>query len=369
MRSNNILGLIFTNTNEEKILELTSRRTMGSVPFGGKYRMIDFPLSNMANAGINNVGVITSKNFMSLMDHVGSGNAWDLSKRRSGLTVLPPYGGNAFTNLIETIFSVHGYIENSDEEYVLIAHCDSVTNFDYTKMYSNHIKTGADISLAYKRMECPPSKDFATVLDLDDNKQVKEIFVQPDTKGECNLFTGSMLIKKELLMRLVNECISSNNLDYKRYILQANVSKLKIVGYENKGFCRIIGSINDYFNANMDLFDSNIRRELFNAQRPIYTKVRDDMPSKYGLGSSVKNSLVAQGCVIDGSVNNCIISKGVYIGKGAKVSNCIIMQDSIVGDNTNLNYLIIDKDVKINNGRSLMGFESYPIYITKQSVV
>lgn len=369
MRSNNILGLIFTNTNEEKILELTSRRTMGSVPFGGKYRMIDFPLSNMTNAGINNVGIVTSKNFMSLMDHVGSGNAWDLSKRRSGLTVLPPNNGSVFSNLIETIFSLHGYIEHGDEEYVLISHCDAVTNLDYHKMYSNHVKKGADISIAYKRMECPASKNFATVLNIGNNGKVDEILIQPNTKGECNLFTGSMLIKKDLLMTLVKNCISTNNLDYKRYILQANVNSLRIFGYENESYCKIIASVNDYYNANMDLFNSNVREELFNAKRPIYTKVRDDIPSKYGLGSNVKNSLVAQGCVIDGCVENSIISKGVYIGKGAKVSNCIIMQDSTVGENTRLNYLIIDKDVNINNGRSLMGFESYPIYITKQSVV
>lgn len=369
MRSNNVLGLIFTNTNEEKILELTSRRTMGSVPFGGKYRMIDFTLSNMANAGINNVGVITSKNFMSLMDHVGSGNAWDLSKRRSGLTVLPPYNGNSFSNITETLFNLHSYIEHSNEEYVLIAHCDSITNFDYHKMYTNHIKKGADISLAYKRMDCPQSKSFATIFDLDETGRINEISVEPNKTGVCNLFTGSMLIKKDLLMKLVTECIGANKLDYKRHILQENVDNLKIYGYENKGYFRIIGSISDYFSANMDLFDTDVRKELFNSKRPIYTKVRDDIPTKYGLGSSVKNSLVAQGCVINGCVENCIISKGVYIGKGAKVSNCIIMQDSEIGDNTNLNYLIIDKDVTINSGRSLMGFESYPIYITKQSVV
>ena len=159
-----------------------------------------------------------------------------------------------------------------------------------------------------------------------------------------------------------------NQLDVRR-LIQSSLGKYSIYAYENKGYCAAISSINDYFEFNMDLMKKEVRDELFNPQRPIYTKVRDDAPSRYGLTSNVKNSIIAQGCVINGEVENCVISKGVYVGEGAKLSNCIVMQDTKIGCNTNLNYVIIDKDVTIKNGRSLMGYDSYPIYIAKKSVV
>ena len=166
----------------------------------------------------------------------------------------------------------------------------------------------------------------------------------------------------------IRNSLSLNQLDVKR-IIQKSIEKYNVYAYENTSYCAAISSINDYFEFNMDLMKKEVRDELFNPKRPIYTKVRDDSPSKYGLTSSVKNSIIAQGCVIDGEVENCVLSKGVYVGEGAKISNCIVMQDTKIGCNTNLNYVIIDKDVTIKDGRSLMGFDSYPIYIAKKSVV
>ena len=169
-------------------------------------------------------------------------------------------------------------------------------------------------------------------------------------------------------MQEIRNSLSLNQLDVKR-IIQKSIEKFNVYAYENTGYCAAISSINDYFEFNMDLMKKKVRDELFNPKRPIYTKVRDDAPSKYGLTSSVKNSIIAQGCVIEGEVENCVLSKGVYVGEGAKISNCIVMQDTKIGCNTNLNYVIIDKDVTIKDGRSLMGFDSYPIYIAKKSVV
>lgn len=369
MRSNDVLGFVFADTLDEKIPELSASRTTASIPIGGKYRLIDFVLSNMSNSGINNVGIVAKSNFLSLMDHVGSGSAYDLSKRRSNLTVLPPYGGKTFSNYVETIYNLHGYIENSREEYVLISPGNIVTNFDYNGVFDFHSNNNADITLVYKHGVVPSGYDRPVTVDVDETGRVQQIFIKPEASNETvNQFYGCVLIKKELLLDEIRKALSLNQLDVKR-IIQKSIGRLNVFAYENKDYCSAISSINDYFSFNMDLMKREVRDELFNPKRPIYTKVRDDAPSRYGLTSKVKNSIIAQGCVINGEVENCVLSKGVYIGEGAKISNCIVMQDTKIGCNTNLNYIIIDKDVTIKDGRSLMGFDSYPIYIAKKSVV
>ena len=195
MRGNNVLGLVFPNIHDELISELTAKRTMGSVPFGGKYRLIDFVLSNMVNSGINKVGVITNNNFASLMDHVGSGKAWDLSKRRGGLTVLPPFsqGYSKFNTPVESIYGVRGFINNSSEEYVLLSQCDCVFNIDYQKMISSHIKSGADITILYKTGEVPEHREQAIVLELGNDNRVEELLVKPRPEGERTHANGSVL--------------------------------------------------------------------------------------------------------------------------------------------------------------------------------
>lgn len=369
MRSNNVLGFIFATTLEDKLNELAASRTTASIPIGGKYRLIDFVLSNMSNSGINNVGIVTKSNYLSLMDHVGSGSAYDLSKRRSNLTILPPYGGKSMASYVETIYHMHGYIENCREEYVLIAPGNVVTNFDYTEIFDFHSKNHADITLVYRNSVIPSGYEHPITVDVAQDGKVNQMFVKTDIdEHKHNHFLGTVLIKRSLLMEQVRNALGVNQLDIKR-ILQNAVNDYNVYAYENKGYSAAISSTNDYFNFNMDLMKKEVRDALFNPQRPIYTKVRDDVPSRYGLESKVKNSIIAQGCVIDGEVENCVISKGVYVGKGAKLSNCIVMQDTKIGCNTNLNYVIIDKDVTIKNGRSLMGFDSYPIYIAKKSII
>lgn len=369
MSVNNLAGIIFANLGDEKLPELTSKRSLASVPFGGKYRLIDFPLSNMSNSGINNVGIIAKNNFHSLMDHIGSGRAWDLSKRRSGVSILSPYNGTSFENRIMAIYQLHGYFEHLKEEYIVIASCECIQNFDYQKFLRYHIKKGADITVAYQKMTIPDNETAPLALSLNDDGKVTDMLIKFNSSEECNMAVSSVLIKKELLLSLVKKCVSANTLNFRQNILQDNVNKLNIYGYEVTGYCEHIASIADYFRINMSLMSREVRKELFDPFNPIYTKVRDDIPSRYGLTSKVTGSLVAQGCKIDGEVEGSILSKGVTIGKGSVIKNCIIMQDTKIGENCNLSYAIIDKDVVIQSNRSLMGYETYPIYIAKQTII
>lgn len=365
----NLAGVIFANVGEINMPELTSKRTMASVPFGGKYRMVDFPLSNMSNSGINNVAIIVRDHFHSLTDHVGSGVAWDLSKRHSGLSILAPYKGHSFFHRIDAMYHLEGYFKELSEEYILITTSNYAANIDYKKMFEQHLITGADITLMYKEMEIPAKADSPLVLSTDDEGRIQKLLVDPKTEGKCKLSTGTMIIKRDLLMQLVHECVSENKLSFRKDLLQSNLSKLNMQGYRFNGHISLIHSIEDYYKENMKLMQKDVRDELFNPSRPIYTKVRDDAPCRYGLTSHVKGSLVAQGCVIDGEVVNSILSKGVRIGKGAKITNCIIMQDTKIGKNAILDNVIVDKDVIVTEGHTLCGTDTFPIYVAKQSTV
>lgn len=368
MRSNNVVGIVFSNVGDEALPELTSNRTMASVPIGGKYRTIDFTLSNFSNSGINNVCIIANKNFISLMDHVGSGKAWDLSRKRSGLSVLPPYNGKDYSNMLEMIYNIKGYLEHCDEEYVLLCNSNFITNVDYTDLFDFYEEKNAEAVFVYANVEAPEGIERPMVIKKDENDKIEQLFITPDVKGVCSITLGTLLISKKILFDLITDSLSKNETNEK--IFMRNITqKHNTYAFENKGYFAPITSMKEYFNVNMDLMNADVRKELFQSERPIYTKVRDDTPCQYGLSSSVKNSLISQGCVIKGTVENCVISKGVFIDEGAVVKNSIIMQDTKIGRDVNLNYVVIDKDVIVNDGRSLMGYESYPVYISKKSNV
>ncbi len=371
MRCNNILGIIFSNIGEELLRELTEKRTLASVPFAGRYRLIDFPLSNMVNSGINKIAVITKRNYQSLMWHLGSGKSWDLSKKRDGLFIFPPFGnsnGN-FNNKIEMLSAISNFIKSSKEEYVLLSDCDVVCNIDYNDVMAEHIKHDADITLIYsKDIKSKQTQNIFNIV-TNEKKEVTNIDIISNLVEVCNNFINMTLIKKDLLLHLISEGINSNKSNFNIDILKENVSNYKMYGYEFKGFSKRINSMSTYFESNMKVMDEKVRNELFDGNHPIYTKVRDDMPARYGLNSVVLNSLIGNGCIIEGEVENSVIFKGVKVGKGTKVSNCVIMQDTVIGNDCNLNYIIADKDIKIKNSRVLMGFKSYPVYISKSSVV
>ncbi len=371
MTGKNIVGIIFSNSYDECLPELTGLRTMGSVPFAGRYRLIDFTLSNMVNAGIESVGVITKANYHSLMDHVGTGKPWDLSRKTKGLIILPPYstaeqGGN--DDKIASLKGIMGFISRATEEYVLLSDCNTVSNIDIEALMDYHTEKNSDITVVYKNGKIPSLSDVI-VLDMDENGKAKQIEVTPVSEQNGNYSLSVMLMKKSLLERFMNEAISKRYTDFETDIIQRNVGKLNIYGFEAQGYSATIDSLSSYFKVSMDLLDINNCNELFNSERPVYTKTRDDMPSTYGIGSNVKNSLVANGCIIEGEVENSIIFKGVRIEKGAVVRNSIVMQESFVASGSSLDYVIMDKIAVITPNKNLSGAENYPFYIGKGIVI
>lgn len=371
MTGKNIVGIVFSNAYDECVSELTGIRTMGSVPFACRYRLIDFALSNMVNSGIEKVGVLTKSNYQSLMDHVGTGKPWDLSRKNDGLFILPPFSTNETGGNRDKLASLKGsmgFISRSDEEYVLLTDCNTVINLDIEALMDYHTEKNADMTIVYKNGKMPNLTDV-TVLDLDENNKAEKVSISPVTNGDVNFSLNVILMKKALLERLINEAISLNYKDFESDIIQRNVDNLKVYGYEAKGYSAVVESLQSYYNINMELLNPENCDDLFNRERPIYTKVRDDMPAIYGVGSKVKNSLVADGCIIEGTVENSILFRGVRVEKGAVIKDSIVMQDAFVAQNATLNCVVADKSVVITPNKTLSGAENYPVYIGKEIVI
>jgi len=358
--------------HDSYVSELTKHRTMGSIPFGGRYRLIDFPLSNMVNSSVSEVGVITKSNYGSLLDHLGSGRDWDLSRKKGGLHLLPPYSqsGGVYKGRLDALNNIWSFVEHSQAKYVILANCDVVTTIDFNPVLKQHIDTGADITLIYGRGYYDSENDnCATILEFDTENYLKDVLVDPQISGECDMWLEMMLVSKDFLKKIVFDASSRNLYSFTREILQGRNNDYKILGYEHKGFFTRIDSMRNYYLANRMLLKTDTRNALFRKNMPVFTKVGDNGPVKYGLDSKIKNSLIADGCIIEGTVENSILFRGVRVGKGAVIKNSVILQGTKIGADCSISYVITDKNVEISDNKVLTGSESYPLYISKNGKI
>ena len=369
----NVLGLVFANMHDTTLGDMTKNRTMGSVMFGGRYRLIDFPLSNMVNSGISEVGVITKSNYQSLLDHLGSAREWDLARKKGGLYILPPFGNvesTLYRGRIEALYGAMSFIKHSRAKYVILSDCDVVTNIDYKPIVAAHIESGADITaVAHTGVYSSDEIKTSTVFNVDEDKNVTSVLINPDISGTCTTSLNVFVMSMDFLIETVNDAMARGNVSFERNVLQEKCRELKIKVYEYDNYFSKLNSPESYFKANMALLDPENARKLFVPKRSIYTKVSDNAPVKYDLDSKVSNSLIADGCIIEGEVENSVLFRGVKVGKGAKVKNCILMQGTVVGDNAELNYLITDKNVSICENHILTSSPQYPMYVGKGASV
>lgn len=369
----NVLGLVFANMHDTTLGDMTKNRTMGSVMFGGRYRLIDFPLSNMVNSGISEVGVITKSNYQSLLDHLGSAREWDLARKKGGLYILPPFGNvesTLYRGRIEALYGAMSFIKHSRAKYVILSDCDVVTNIDYKPIVAAHIESGADITaVAHTGVYSSEDIKTSTVFNVDADKNVTSVLINPDISGTCTTSLNVFVMSMDFLIETVNDAMARGNVSFERNILQEKCRELKIKIYEYDNYFSKLNSPESYFKSNMALLEPENARKLFVPKRSIYTKVSDNAPVKYDLDSKVSNSLIADGCIIEGEVENSVLFRGVKVGKGAKVKNCILMQGTVVGDNAELNYLITDKNVSICENHILISSPQYPMYVGKGASV
>lgn len=364
------VGVIFSSINEENVPELTKVRSIGSIPYGGRYRIVDFALSNMVNSGITTVGIITKNNYQSLMDHLGSGKYWDLARKEGGLILLPPYSSESETlykNRLEALKGAMAFLKKAKEDFVVLADSDAAYKLDYSKVIDYHISKNADITMVYHEHVTKKSRYYMTFETNNDGK-LTGININPAEGTVGKNYINIMVARTAFLLRLIQEAIQHGYTSFGRDILSPGVKTYKLYGYKLEGYYANIDSLPAYFKANIDLLDKEVRQEIF-GERDIYTKVNDSAPAKFTDTACVKNSLISDGCLIEGTVENCILFRGVKIGKGAVVKNCIIMTDNIVGENCNLAYVVSDKDSVIRDNRVLAGCEIQPYFINKGSLI
>jgi glucose-1-phosphate adenylyltransferase len=367
----NATGIIFSNIHDEELHEITTCQTMGSLPFAGRYRLIDFALSNMHNSDIADIAVITKSNYQMLMEHLGSGKEWDLARKRGGLHIFPPFGlknAGFYKNKIEALFGILSHINKTKSEYLMISDCDVICNMDWKKPFDYHIKKEADITIVYYRVN--PNKDLAeneSVYIVSPEGYATNILLNQKVQKECCIGTNMWIIAKSFFVRLIEDAAARNLENFERDILQKKVGEYKIAAWEFDGYIRKINSVKDFFYANMDILNPQIRNDLFGRYGSVRTKVHDDIPTRYGNSIHVSNTLVADGCLIEGNVENSILFRGVKIGKGSRIRNSIIMQNSIIGENVNLNYVLADQNVTFQDNRVLMGCDIHPVYLGKEN--
>lgn len=329
-----LLGVIDATTYHDDLEDLLTHRSLAALPFAGRYRLIDFVLSNMVNSGIRSVAIFPKMQYRSLMDHLGSGKNWDLNRKRDGLFFFPSPIVDNDDNRIGSFDHFAANIDffyRSTQEYSIIANSYTVFNTNFRSLLNWHIQSGCDITEIHH-------KDGHSM----------EMY----------------LVKTSLLIKLI-ETRDVTGYTCMKDVVNDLHSLYTICHYDYSGYTMMIDSIQNYFSTSMNLLQSNVWKQLFLKEQPIYTKVKDEPPTKYVKGSSVQNAMIANGCIINGTVENSIVSRGVKIGKGTVIKNCIIMQKCQIEDNCYLDSVILDKDVKVEAGTHLTGSARSPFVIRK----
>ena len=372
------LGIIFPNSYDSLVPDLVSERLMASIPFASRYRMCDFMISSMVHCGIDNISILVRKNYHSLLDHLGNGREWDLARKNGGLNIVPPFAQKqikVFSGRIEALESIRGYLIKQTEKYVILSDANIAVNFDFNALLDAHIKSGADVTMVYRKQEIPQSLIRQSTAGMDlyyalgiNGDRVSKIYINPKESGEMNFSLNIYVIDRELLIRMVDEAYLHGDVYFVRDILEKKIDQLDVRGFCYDGYVAHIHDMNSYFEENMRLLKEENINALFSGNQ-IYTKIRDDNPTRYINGAKAKNVMVADGCVIEGEVENSVLFRGVKIGKGAKVKNCVLMQDTVIEDNASVEYVITDKNVTISEGKSLTGNDTFQVYVANGQVV
>lgn len=371
----NVFALIYTGEQNMQLRDLTHSRSIAAVPVGGRYRCIDFVLSSLVNSGISNVGLIAQKNYHSLMDHLGSGKEWDLHRKRDGLFILPPFltkeNTGIYRGTVDAYRSVMGYVRRSPQRYVILTGSHTVYNTTFDEMVKQHIETGADITIMYnKETYFNPDDQYDDMrLKMDENGRVLDIEYNPYKPSSSCQACDVFVMEKTLLEYLIEEAAAHDSTDFIRDIVMKKVNSLKVFGWGYDGYVARMNSLSSYYKHNMAMLNKEVREDLFCAEHPIYTKVKDEVPAVYGKNAVVKNSLIADGCRIDGEVEDSIIFRGVTIAEGTKLKGCIVMQACQIESGCELDHVIFDKGVTIRRGRRLAGYDGFPVIIRKNSII
>ena len=368
------MGIIFSNIYDSSLGELTNQRTVASLPFGSRYRQVDFVLSNFSNSGIYNVGIITKYNYRSLMDHLGNCAAWDMNRKNEGVVVLPPFAsGNTgvYKGKLEALYSAVHFIDNPDYDCVVICDSTVLCNMNFRPAIRHHLGSGCDVTIVANREGDQLRKKHPLILKANQKKRVTEIMLDTYVRPGSYVGMGMFIINRSLLVEALQDSNSRGLVHLERDYLQKrfNDKSLKLSVYEYDGVVLRNEDIRSYYANNMALLNADVRKGLFKQESPIYTKVRDEAPTYYGKGSDINDCMMADGCVLYGNVEKSVLFRGVRVEKGARVKACIVMQGTKIGKGASLECVILDKNVTVTDGAVLKGTPEHPVIIQKGEVV
>ena len=366
----NCIGIINLDENENGMGELIKNRPLAAIPIAGRYRVIDFVLSNMTNSGIDSIGIFTKNRSRSLVDHITNGRPWDLHRKTNGLRIFnfgdkDPYYDDVY-NFADNI----EFFTKKRKDYVLLASSYMICNIDYKKVVDYHKKQNNDITIIHKKIENGNNNFIeCDILNLDNQNKVNSIGKNLGKESKLNISMEMYVMKTELFIDIIYESIrTGSDRKVKSYITN-NLKKLNVGAYEYEGYLSCVNSVGSYYKINMELLKPELYAELFLEKNAIYTKSNDEIPTYYGNNSNVKNSVIANGSHIEGNVENCMIGRGVVIKEGAILKNCVIMQKSIVGENSYLESVIADKSSNIEENEKVIGLWEYPMVLKKPSIL
>lgn len=359
------LGIINLDENDTRMKQLVDHRPLASVPFAGRYRVIDFVLSNMTNSGVGSIGIFTKNKSRSLIDHLSNGRPWDLHRKVGGLKVFN-FGNDDPTYEDVTTFAENlEFLDYSRCEYIILSSSYMICNLDYKLAVNKHKEEKNDITLIYKKVNVE-SEDFkdCDAINLDESTgRVKKIYKNMGNNKSENISMEMYIMSVETFKKLVYE--SNTNRRYRKVkeCIHNKLDEFVVGSYEFKGYLSCVNSIRSYYNANMDLLNEKINQELFFSENQILTKVKDEPPTQYSKEGKVKNSILANGCYIEGNVTNSVIFRNVQIKPGAELDGCVILQNSVIGENGKLKNVISDKATDIPAGEELSGTSNFPFVI------
>ena len=371
---NGLHGIVFSYDRQPDLRELAEQRMPASVPFGGSYRAIDFTLSNFYNAGMTDVGVVLHGNYQSLLDHLGNGKIWDMSRKYGGLRLLPPFADNRtysaapFRGKMEALAGVRAYLEEEiRQEYVVLSEGDLIINYPLDEVFAAHLESGADIT-AVCTPECGQKQAGGISFRLDPDNRITKTYSDAAVEGGYRSLE-IYILSRDLLLRLTDECAAQEEYCFGKDVLIGKSSRLRLYGYVWRGYSAHLRSVKEYYDRSMDLLRPEIRKELFDPRRPILAKVDDGAASYLAPGSSVRRSIVADGCTIEGSVEDSIIFPGARVERGASVRGSILFKDVVVEENAELSCVIADKNVRVSAGHRFVGQEKYPVVVSRDNTV
>ncbi len=366
------IGIILAGGKNERMGELTSKRASSALPVGGTYRAIDFPLSNMANSGLNKVAVITLYNSRSLQDHLSSSKWWDFGRKQGGLFVFSPFLSNEasmwFRGTADSMYQNISFLQRSNEPYVVIAPGESLYKMDFSDMIKYHIERQADITIAAKDMKGQDVRDYG-VMQLEDDNRLTGFEEKPMEPEGSIASMGIYVISRALLIKLLETVISEGRYDFVKDIIVRFRKKLKIYAYMHDGYWTSINSIQSYYKANMDFLRKEVR-DIFLKQPPfIESKPKDEAPAKYNSTATAVNTITGSGSIINGHVENSILFRKVVVGDNSRIINSIIMEGSVIGVNCVVENAILDKEVILSDGKSIIGTSGEPKIVGKNMLL